>query len=84
MPELCNKTADGLATLKVEKELLHLAGPLPIIGRSVVIHADPDDFGKGGTATSLTTGNSGDRIACAVIGVVSAPNNVEPEHCSHY
>jgi Cu-Zn family superoxide dismutase len=39
-----------------------------IIGRGLIIHADPDDCGKGNNADSLKTGNSGKRIACAVIG----------------
>jgi Cu-Zn family superoxide dismutase len=39
-----------------------------IIGRGLVIHADPDDCGKGDNPDSLKTGNSGKRIACAVIG----------------
>jgi Cu-Zn family superoxide dismutase len=39
-----------------------------IIGRGLIIHADPDDCGKGGQPDSLTTGHSGKRIACAVIG----------------
>ena len=39
-----------------------------IIGRGLIIHADPDDCGKGDNADSLKTGNSGKRIACAVIG----------------
>ena len=42
-----------------------------IIGRGLIIHADPDDCGMGGHETSLTTGNSGKRIACAVIGIAS-------------
>jgi Cu-Zn family superoxide dismutase len=42
-----------------------------IIGRGLIIHADPDDCGLGGHETSLTTGNSGKRIACAVIGIAS-------------
>jgi len=42
-----------------------------IIGRGLIIHADRDDCGKGGHETSLTTGNSGKRIACAVIGIAS-------------
>ena len=43
-----------------------------IIGRGLVIHADPDDCGKGDNADSLKTGNSGKRIACAVIGYSKA------------
>jgi len=39
-----------------------------IIGRGLIIHADPDDCGTGGNAESLKTGNAGKRIACAVIG----------------
>jgi Cu-Zn family superoxide dismutase len=39
-----------------------------IIGRSVVIHEDKDDNGLGNFSDSLTTGHSGKRIACAVVG----------------
>ena len=39
-----------------------------IIGRSVVIHEDEDDEGNGKFEDSLTTGHSGKRIACGVIG----------------
>jgi len=39
-----------------------------ILGRGLIIHADPDDCGKGGQPDSLTTGHAGKRIACAVIG----------------
>jgi Cu-Zn family superoxide dismutase len=37
-------------------------------GRSIIVHADPDDLGQGDAADSKTTGHSGKRIACAVIG----------------
>ena len=43
-------------------------GELSIIGRSLVIHEDEDDLGKGGHADSLTTGHAGKRLDCAVIG----------------
>lgn len=39
-----------------------------LLGRSVIVHADPDDLGKGVHADSKKTGHSGKRIACAVIG----------------
>lgn len=41
-----------------------------VIGRSIMIHADPDDLGKGGHELSLTTGNAGARIACGEIKLV--------------
>ena len=40
-----------------------------ILGRSVIIHRDPDDLGKGGHDDSLTTGHAGKRLDCAVIGI---------------
>lgn len=42
-----------------------------IIGRGLIIHADPDDCGKGNHSTSKTTGNSGKRIAGVIIGYAS-------------
>lgn len=39
-----------------------------VLGRSMIVHADPDDLGRGEHADSKTTGHSGKRIACAVIG----------------
>ncbi|CAN1319690.1 Superoxide dismutase [Cu-Zn] 2 [Linum perenne] len=41
-----------------------LGGPHSILGRAVVVHADPDDLGKGGHELSKTTGNAGARVGC--------------------
>jgi len=40
-----------------------------IIGRAVVIHEDMDDLGMGNNIESFTTGNSGKRLACGIIGL---------------
>jgi Cu-Zn family superoxide dismutase len=40
-------------------------------GRSLIVHADEDDLGRGGHEDSATTGNSGARIACVLIGRVA-------------
>jgi Cu-Zn family superoxide dismutase len=37
-------------------------------GRSIIIHGDEDDLGKGGFPDSKITGHSGTRMACAIIG----------------
>jgi len=40
-------------------------------GRSLIVHADQDDYGKGEFDDSLITGHAGKRIACAIIGRVN-------------
>ena len=37
-------------------------------GRSIIVHKDEDDLGKGGHEDSKTTGHSGARIGCAIFG----------------
>lgn len=39
-----------------------------LYGRSVIIHEDEDDYGRGPHEDSKTTGHSGARIGCAIIG----------------
>ena len=61
MPNLVADSS-GKATLSAELDMLSLTeGPSGILKRSVVIHADPDDY------KSQPAGNSGKRVACGVI-----------------
>ena len=53
---------EGRANIHVDVDFITLTpGPASILGRGVVVHADPDDF------KTQPTGNSGARIACGVI-----------------
>ncbi|XP_013197933.1 superoxide dismutase [Cu-Zn] [Amyelois transitella] len=59
----------GVTKVCIQDNLISLVGPNSIIGRTLVVHADPDDMGLGGHELSKTTGNAGARIACGVIGL---------------
>ncbi len=59
----------GNVNVTLYDNLVKLRGKYSVIGRSVVLHQDPDDLGLGHNPDSLTTGNSGKRIACGIIGI---------------
>jgi Cu-Zn family superoxide dismutase len=62
--DMPNLRADAAGSTRVMWETEALAvggGAANVIGRSVVIHRDPDDY------TSQPAGNSGPRLACGVI-----------------
>uniref|UniRef100_A0A977XQY4 Superoxide dismutase [Cu-Zn] n=1 Tax=Piper nigrum TaxID=13216 RepID=A0A977XQY4_PIPNI len=69
--DLGNVTAgdDGSVNFTITDCQIPLTGPNCVIGRAVVVHADPDDLGKGGHELSKSTGNAGGRVACGVIGL---------------
>ena len=64
--DLGNLKADstGNASYKRIDSMITLNGPHSVIGRSVIVHAKPDDF-----KTQQPPGNAGDRIGCGVIGI---------------
>jgi len=61
---------NGTAKVNIQDAQISLqTGRNNIVGRSLVVHADPDDLGQGGHELSKTTGNAGGRLACGVIGL---------------
>ena len=59
----------GIVNMKFVDKEVKLRGKYSVIGRSIVIHEDPDDLGKGNHKDSKTTGHAGKRIACGIIGI---------------
>ncbi|XP_044483424.1 superoxide dismutase [Cu-Zn] 2 [Mangifera indica] len=64
--------SDGLAEVSIADRQIPLSGQHSILGRAVVVHADPDDLGQGGHELSKTTGNAGARVGCGIIGLQSS------------
>lgn len=64
--DLGNVEADSTGYAHYERidQMIQLEGPHSIIGKSIVIHADPDDL------VSQPTGNAGARIGCGPIEMV--------------
>jgi len=63
--DLGNIEADktGHARMEITDNMLSMEGPNSIIGRSVIVHAQADDY------KTQPTGGSGARVACGVIGI---------------
>jgi Cu-Zn family superoxide dismutase len=60
---------NGSSFFEIKDDLITLSGKNSVIGRTLIIHEDEDDLGKSNHPLSKSTGNSGRRIACAVIGI---------------
>ncbi|KAH0450857.1 hypothetical protein IEQ34_021549 [Dendrobium chrysotoxum] len=70
LTSICLST--GVANVSLKDLQIPLSGPNSILGRALVVHADPDDLGRGGHELSKSTGNAGARIGCGIIGLQSA------------
>lgn len=63
------KSVDGIVKTTIKSKLVKLRNDHSVIGRTLVLHENEDDLGHKGDEKSLTTGNSGKRIAGAIIGL---------------
>jgi Cu-Zn family superoxide dismutase len=66
-----NILSDGIGNARIFITVQEgsLIGSDGYIGRALVLHAREDDLGLTDHEKSKTTGNSGDRIACGIIGI---------------
>ncbi|XP_011707479.1 PREDICTED: superoxide dismutase [Cu-Zn]-like [Wasmannia auropunctata] len=55
----------SIAEVNIIDSMIQLSGSHSIIGRTLVVHADPDDLGQSGHELSKITGNT--HLACGVI-----------------
>jgi Cu-Zn family superoxide dismutase len=72
--DMGNLEADGQGVARLEKTFrgMSIAGDhAPILGRAVIIHAQPDQFDQ-------PTGSAGDRIGIGVIGVANPEAFAQP------
>jgi Cu-Zn family superoxide dismutase len=60
---------NGISIQEFVAERVRLRGPYSVIGRSIVIHEDPDDLGRGPYTDSKTTGHSGSRVLWGIIAI---------------
>jgi Cu-Zn family superoxide dismutase len=65
--------ANGVASIDMKDSVIRLGGPSSIIGRAIIVHADPDDL------KSQPTGNAGARLACGVIGISKGKPTLKPK-----
>lgn len=59
---------NGVVSTTISDWLISLHDePTSVIGKPIVVHEGEDDLGRGGQASSNTTGNAGARLGCCLI-----------------
>nr|ANS71030.1 superoxide dismutase [Lymantria dispar multiple nucleopolyhedrovirus] len=66
------KTSGALTPVRIRDPMMSLFGPFSVLGRSLVVHTHADDLGLTDHPLSKTTGNSGGRLACGIIGIAKS------------
>ncbi|AGR56848.1 sod [Hemileuca sp. nucleopolyhedrovirus] len=70
------KVSNALTPVKIISNSVTLYGPNNVLGRSLVVHTNRDDLGLTDHPLSKTTGNSGGRLGCGIIGVKNSQNSI--------
>ncbi|VDM71166.1 unnamed protein product [Strongylus vulgaris] len=60
----------GVAAFYMYDSQITLNGPNNIVGKTLVIHDNVDDLGRGNHPDSKTTGNAGGRFGCGIIKLI--------------
>lgn len=61
------QVSEGKANVSLIDSQIKLYGATSVVGQTCLVHVGEDDLGHGGNFGSLTTGNSGSRVACGEI-----------------
>ena len=69
LPSIVADATGGVQTDLMLDGVTLAPGPRSIVGRSIVVHAKPDDY------TTQPSGNAGPRIGCGVIVAAAAPSH---------
>ncbi|CAF1004877.1 unnamed protein product, partial [Didymodactylos carnosus] len=71
--------AEGVGRIHLVIHDAELFGHEGWIGRSIVVHAKMDDLGLSDNEGSRSTGNSGDRLACGIVGIKNPTGRLPDE-----
>lgn len=63
------KVSNALTAVDKIDNVMSLFGEYSVLGRSLVVHTGRDDLGLTDHPLSKTTGNSGGRLGCGIIGL---------------
>ena len=73
-----NKAEDEIiCNVHLVDKCVKLIGAQSVIGRSIALYSEEDDFGHGGAELSLFNGDVGSYISCGIIGIHCGINGLD-------